>query len=91
MYLEQLEELIALLRKTDSLASNWVQYFEKSKDLYLAGKVNDSYWHTLGSSGGMGSFDDDYWSYSLSKADQERHDYLKSNLRKLAKSNLNNK
>ena len=90
MYLEQLEELILLLKKADPLAKEWVRYFEKSKELYLADKINESYRHILGSSGGMGSFDDDYWSSSLSETDQERHEFLKYELRKIAKFNLEN-
>lgn len=87
MYLVLLDELILLLKNADPLAKEWVRYFEKSKELYLAEKFNESYRHTLGSSGGMGSFDDDYWSSSLSETDQERHEYLKYELRKIAKSN----
>jgi len=66
MYLENLEELISLLKKVDPLAQEWARYFEVSKELYLLGNFNGSYKYTLGASGGMGSFDDDYWSSSFS-------------------------
>lgn len=90
MFIEFLDKLIALLNKVDPSPSEWVRWFEKSKELYLSGMHEDSYKKILGASGGMGSFDDDYWSHSLSEQEQKRHDFLKYELRKLAKISLEN-
>jgi hypothetical protein len=90
MFIEFLDELIVLLNKVDPSPSEWVRWSEKSKELYLSGMHEDSYKKILGASGGMGSFDDDYWSYSLSEQEQQRHDFLKYELRKLAKISLEN-
>jgi hypothetical protein len=88
MYIDSLDELITLLVKVDPLAKEWVRYFKESKALYESGNLKGSYKHLLGASGGMGSFDDNYWSNSLSESDQKRHEHLKQELRTFAQSKL---
>ncbi|MBA55204.1 MAG: hypothetical protein CMK89_12185 [Pseudomonadales bacterium] len=84
MYIEMLEELIALLRKAE--ADHRAEWFSLAKKYYIDGKHEKSYRKVLGAYGGMGSFNDVYWR--LPQNDEQRQDFLKDEIRKYAKNEL---
>lgn len=84
MYIEMVEELIVLLRKAE--ADNWAEWFNLAKQYYIDGKYEKSYRKVLGAYGGMGNFNDVYWR--LPEHDEKRHDFMKSEVWKIAKKAL---
>ena len=84
MYIEMLEELIVLLRKAE--ADHWAEWFSLAKQYYIDGKHEKSYRKVLGAYGGMGSFNDVCWR--LPQNDEKRHDFLKDEIWKHVKKEL---
>ena len=84
MYLEMLDEMIALLYKGKH--DHWCQWFQLAQDDYIKNCHQKSFRKVLGAYGGMGSFNDVFWN--LSKTDAERLTFLKGELWTYSKSKL---